>query len=250
VAVAVVSKAEDLMAWVRVTSAGASGLIEDVVIMPAADGALDDDVYYVVKRTISGSTVRYLEKWAQEVDCRGDQQYCHLADSSVTYSGLPTVTIPVAHLEGEQVVVWADGDDVGTNPDFTLKYTVVGGTITLPVAASTVTVGLPYVAQFKSSKLGEAQGTPLNIQKRVEHIGVILADTHPQGLRYGADFDLLDTRPQIEDGAPISGMTVAYDQNLMEFPGLWTTDARVCLQAQAPMPCNVMSVTIGGQVNG
>jgi hypothetical protein len=31
---------------------------------------------------------------------------------------------------------------------------------------------------------------------------------------------------------------------VIEFPGTWTTDARVCLQAQAPRPATVVAVTI------
>jgi len=38
---------------------------------PGRDRSTEDQVYYVVNRTINGATVRYLEKWAKETDCRG-----------------------------------------------------------------------------------------------------------------------------------------------------------------------------------
>lgn len=44
------------------------GVVEDIVIMP---GAEEDSVYYCVKRTINGSDVRYLEKWALESEAQG-----------------------------------------------------------------------------------------------------------------------------------------------------------------------------------
>jgi len=246
--VGVVNKAEEVLAWVLVTT---SGYIEDVVVLPAVPGTLDDQVYYMVRRTINGATVRYLEKWAQELDCRGDKALCKLGDAFVTYSGAATVTITgLSHLEGQSVVVWADSADVGTNDSaetWTQTYTVSGGQITLAVAASNVMVGLPYTAQFQSAKLGSAieGSTPLNRQKKIGHIGLIMADVHPRGVKFGPSFDYMDDMPLIEDGTEVSTAThTHYDQNLIEFPGTWTTDARVCMQAQAPRPATVLSITL------
>jgi hypothetical protein len=244
---------EDVEAWVQVQT---DGIIEDVVTLPALNGNLDDQVYYVVNRTINGSTVRYLEKWAQEVDCRGDKQLCNLADSFSTYTGVPNPNITgLSHLEGKKVVVWADGFDVGTDDTvvpWVQRYTVTGGQITLAVPASNVTVGLPYTGQFKSAKLGApAQGidSPLNMQKRINHLGLILADVHPKGLQYGPEFIYLDDMPMIEDGTLVGpGMRSSYDENTIEFPGEWVTDQRLCLQAQAPRPCTVLAATIDAEI--
>ncbi len=244
---------EDVQAWVQVQT---DGFIEDVVTLPALNGNLDDQVYYVVRRTINGATVRYLEKWAQEIDCRGDKQLCNLADSFSTYTGVATPNITgLSHLEGKKVVVWADGFDVGTDDTVTpwvQRYTVTGGQITLTVPASNVTVGLPYTGQFKSAKLGApAQGidSPLNMQKRINHLGLILADVHPKGLQYGPEFSYLDDMPMIEDGTLVGpGMRSSYDENTIEFPGEWVTDQRLCLQSQAPRPCTVLAATIDSEI--
>ena len=180
VIIAVINKSEDVLAWIPVTT---SGFVEDVVILPAIAGTLDDQVYYVVRRVINGATVRYLEKWAQEIDCRGDKPLCKLADAHITYSGAATTVITgLSHLEGQPVVVWADGADVGTDDTvvpWVQRYTVSGGQITLATAASNVVVGLGYTSKFQSAKLGSQGGvTPLNQQKKTHHIGLILADTH------------------------------------------------------------------------
>ena len=247
VAVLVVDKAEDVRAWVLVQT---DGVVEDVVTLPAADGDSDDQVYYVVRRTINGSTVRYLEKWAQEINCRGDLQLCQLADAHVTYTGVATTTISAPHLALREVVVWADGADVGTDDSaatWTQRYTLdASGNATLPTAVTNYVVGLGYTAQFKSVKLGQGAGvSPLNQQKRLRNIGLIMADMHPRGVRFGSDFTHLDDMPLIEDGTEIGTATQSeYDQNLIEFPGLWTTNMRVCLQAQAPRPCTLLSVTL------
>ena len=245
--VAVRDKSEDVLAWVMVQTAG---FIEDVVVLPALAGSLDDQVYYVVRRNINGSTVRYLEKWAQEIDCRGDKAGCNLADSYRVFTN--TSAPVVSHLAGQPVVVWADGNDIGTNDavvPWTYTYTASGtGTVTLPQTYGTVVVGLPYQAPFQSTKLGEMTqaGSPLNQQKRMGHLGLILADYHRKGLRFGPQLDvtLMDDMPQIEDGAPVpTASQTAYDQNVIEFPSEWTTDLRVCLMAQAPRPVTVLALT-------
>jgi hypothetical protein len=227
-----------------------SGFIEDVVVQPAIGGNLDDQVYYIVRRTINGQTVRYREKWAQEVECRGDQQLCKLADSHITFSGAPATVFAAPHLAGQSVVVWADGADVGTDDSATTwvqRYTAdASGNVTLPTPHRNVVIGLPYTAQFQSSKLGvQNSGSMLNQQKKVGHIGFILADTHRRGVRFGPSFDYLDDMPQIENGAPVTQeVETDYDENLIEFPGTWTTDMRVCIVGAAPRPATVMAITI------
>lgn len=250
VTVAISDTAEDVLAWIMVTSPGAGGLIEDVVTLPALNGNSDDQVYYVVNRVINGVTKRYLEKWAQELDCRGDKPLCFLADSYVsqTFSTPQTVIPNLGNLEGQQVVVWADSADVGTNDSvtpWTLKYTVVGGQITLPVAVTNVVVGLPYSAPFQSTKLGsQNNGSPLNQKKNISQLGIVACDIHRQGLAYGADFDLMDNMPLVEHGvANEPEVRADYDESMITFPGKWTTDSRVCLQAQAPRPVTLLAAT-------
>jgi hypothetical protein len=249
--VGVVNRAEDVLAWFTVET---SGEIEDVAVLPAVAGDLDDQVYYVVKRTVDGATVRYLEKWAQEIDCRGDA-LCLLADSYVTYSGGATTTIPAAHLEGEAVVVWADSADVGTDDSaaaWTQVYTVTDGVVTLETAATNVVVGLPYEAEFKSSKLGvQMEGRAmLGAHKKTAHVTVLLSDTHRKGIRFGADFDHLDDMPGIEEGVAVTQeVSEDYDHDPIEFPGTWSTDSRVCIKAAAPRPATVTAIAVEMEQN-
>jgi hypothetical protein len=238
--VGVINKSEEVLAWIDVET---DGEVEDVVILP---GTTEDAVYYSVKRTINGSTVRYLEKWAQESECRGGTLNKQ-ADSFIVYSGAAKNTITgLSHLEGESVVVWADGADVGTKSDYTQTYTVSSGQITLATAASDVVVGMPYTAQWKSSKLTHQAESVVDLlmeEKHVDHLGLILAWVHPKGLRYGPDFNNLDDMPEIEQGVAIDQDTVrtTYAEQEVEFPSTWLTDARICLQAQAPRPVTVLA---------
>lgn len=243
VAVLVLDRVEEVLAWSKVETAG---FVEDVVVLPAEDGDLDDRVYYAVRRTIDGLTVRYLERWAQEIECRGAAVSC-LADSYVQYTGSSTTTITgLDHLEGEEVVVWANGLDIGTADDGSLIYTVDSGQIVLPTAQTNVTVGLPYTARWRSAKLGSAaEVAKLFSEKKIGHVGLLLADLHPQGLRFGQDFDNMDSLPPENNGSAVGAATIeSWDKEPIEFPSAWGTDVRLCLEAKAPRPCTVMAITI------
>lgn len=238
-AVLVFDPAEDILCWLTVET---DGTIEDVVVLPGADGTPEDAVYYVVNRTINGSTVRYLERWALESDCQGSTNN-YQADSYYLFSaGTATTTITgLSHLEAATVCVWANGKDLGT-------YTVAGGSIIVSEAVTAACVGLVYTAQFQSSKLAYAArlGTALTQKKKVSHLGVILQNTHYQGLQYGRDFDHLNDLPLVKDGAAVGADTVysTFDEEAFSFDGSWDTDSRLCLQAQAPRPCTALAAVV------
>ena len=244
-ALLVFDKVEQVICWSEVET---DGTIEDVVVLPGDSGAAEDQVYYSVQRTINGSTVRYLEKWALESECRGST-LCKLADSFVTYTGAATATITAAHLAGENVVVWAGGADVGTASDGTQTYTLNGsGQATLTATVTNYVVGLPYSASYKSAKLVELlaqiEGSLTDTQQ-IKAIALILADVHAKGLKYGQTLteSEMDPMPEIEEGTTVSANAVRtdYATEKITFPSEWTTDARICLLAKAPRPVTVLA---------
>lgn len=180
---------------------------------------------------------------------------CKLADSFVTYSGSAVSTLTgLSHLEGEEVVVWADGRDYSYDESGVQKtYTVSSGQIEIADAVQQAVIGLPYEAKWRTTKLayGAALGTALTQQKRVDHVGFILRHTHNNGLYFGRDFDNMD--PAISRGVVYEGyaldaddggdQTVFMDFDKPSFPfdGRFDTDARICLKALAPRPCGVMA---------
>ncbi len=253
VMMAVIDKVEDVLAWINITSGGADGLIEDVVVLPGAVGSTEDQVYYVVNRTINGTEARYLEKWAAETECRGtysdNAALNKQADAFLIYSGSATTTITgLSHLEGEEVIVWGDGVDYSPGVGAAqTTYTVASGSITLGTSVSEAVVGLPYNAPWQSSKLGIqaslAQST-LNQHKRINNLGLVAAWLHAKGIQFGPDFDNMDDLPSIEQGAPVVTNTTRemYDEEPMLFPGIWNPDARLCIQANAPRPATILAM--------
>jgi hypothetical protein len=240
VALLVYDKVEDVKCWVLVET---DGLIEDAVVLP---GTAEDEVYYVVNRTIGGSTKRFLEQWTLESENKGEAT-TKLADSHIIYSGASATTITgLDHLNGESVVVWGNTKDLGT-------YTVASGQITLSEVVTWCCVGLTYTADFKSAKpaLSTAHGSSLLQKKIISQLGLLLANTHAQGLTYGPDFDHLDDLPAKEDGADVDDdqIWVAYDEEGFAFAGAWDTDSRVCLRATAPKPCTLLALVVEWNTN-
>ena len=67
----------------------------------------------------------------------------------------------------------------------------------------------------------------------------------------GRSLDTLDDLPMLEADQTTAVGTVwsEYDAPMIEVPGEWNTDARLCLLAQAPAPCTVGGVVIGIATN-
>ena len=235
VALCIFDKAENINCWVLLET---DGFVDGIVITP---GAKEDTVYYQVRRTINGAAVRYYEKWALEEDCQGGP-INKQADSFLTFGPTSGVVTGFDHLEGQTVVAWVDGKDAGS-------YAVAGGQFTLSAPCVTGGMaGLSYTAQYKSTKLAYASqgGTALTMPKKINKIGVILKNTHVRGLKYGRDFDHLESLPRKVAGVDVGADAVlaTYDEQPATFGGSWDTDARLCLQAQAPLPCTLLAAII------
>jgi len=250
VAVFMYDKDDQVECWYRVLTDGAGGLVEDVFVLP---GDEEDRVYYTVKRTINGTTRRYHERFSLISECIGGT-ISKCLDSSATYQGAATDTITgLDHLEGETVLVWADGKDVAYDNDVS-GFTVTGGSITLPVEVENAVVGLGYTANFKSAKLAYAamQGTAINRPKRVDHLGFVMQNAHPKAVTFGSDPDYLDDLPEIEDGTTVDpdAIHTSYDQQSIPFNGKWDVDSRIYIRGQAPRPVTILGVTFGMATSG
>src|SRR3990167_8734441 len=205
VGVLVSEPAENVAAWIDVRSTAQNGFIADVCVIPGSDNEVgEDSIYYIVRREINGSTVRYVEKWAAESNARGTTSN-YMADSWEKFeSTATTIVTGLSHLFNSSVIVWGATADLGS-------YTVSScssGLITLTQAATLAIVGLPYEGWYKSAKLAYAAeaGTALTQRKRVSHIGLVMADVHAQGLQFGPSTNSsdLDQLPLIETGTSIS----------------------------------------------
>jgi hypothetical protein len=161
---------QNVIGWHR-HPIGGSAIVESVAVIPAPSGDRDE-VWIQARRSINGSTKRYVEYIERPWEFGDPQADAFYVDSGLTYSGAPTMTITgLDHLEGEVVQVLADG---ARHPD----RTVVAGAITLQVLAILVHVGKKAPARMISMRLeaGAQQGTSQGKTKRVHQVTVRLLD--------------------------------------------------------------------------
>lgn len=268
VAIATYEAQEQVLCWSLYKSTAASGAVEKVAILP---GQNEDKVYYHVRRTINGSTKRYLERQATEAESVNDTGASWLMDCGIEATISDTgVATGLDHLEGEEVIVWRTKDlsydDTGGNQT---TYTVSSGIIQLGTAdtgagALTAQIGLPYIkrvtgkemdAEYQSTKLayGAAAGTALTMPKRVDHVGLILGPTHNNGLFMGTRLDTggLQRLPRVirgrvlnDTGADANEVFSAEDLEPIAVAGNVGSDERLCLGAKAPRIATAMAAVV------
>jgi hypothetical protein len=216
-------------------------------------------------RAYAPDHVRYLEKWAMESECLGDTGLTWLIDCARSYTdtGRTATLTGFEHLAGRSVAVWSS--DTGSFPGVDRSpdvdgvqtlYTVDTGTgqIGLSVPVHHAVAGLPYTADWKSTKLAYAAeaGTALAQMKRTDKIGFVLYQAHNNALFYGSDTGRLSPLPRkIDAGAAVDQDKIfaAFDKVAMAFPGLWDTDSRIHLRAKAPRPVTVLAAIPTVQTN-
>lgn len=172
-----------------------------------------------------------------------------LGGDIVNYSGEPTNTMAVpAAYNGLTAEVFSDRRRVGT-------LTPSGGLLTLPNGRveSNLVAFFGFTAPFYSAKLayGAQGGSALTQKKKIDHLGMILFDTHYQGIKMGQSFLKLDDLPLMvqEELVPADTVFDEYDEPMIAVPGSWDTDARLCLLAQAPRPAKVGGVVVAITTN-
>ena len=223
-------RTEDVVGWHR----HPIGIVESVVVVPHWDGD-QDSTWMIVRRTVDGATVRYVEY----IEKYRTDEYAFFVDSGLTYDGAATTSISgLDHLEGEEVAVLVDG---AVHPN----RTVTSGAITLQLAASVVNVGLPYTATIKTMPIeaGAQDGTAQGKEQRINGIVLDLFETGA-GLWYGPntiDMDEYAMRSSGDDmDAPIPLFTGQTDQ--LAWPGEYEKGAQMVVQHRLPLPCTVRAL--------
>lgn len=267
------NRQQEVLGWTQHILGGAFGsgdaVVESIAIIPGAVDATQvndsderDEVWLVVKRTINGSTKRYLEvmetmlegPYREDYDTEADwwaavrtaQEGGFYVDCGITYDSSSTSTITgLDHLEGQSVAVLADGKVQASK-------TVASGQITLDVAASVVQAGLAYTLKYESLKLaaGAAIGTAVNKVKAITGCGVVVLDCgtfkittveydEESGRRqhdlYSIDFSMPAQDPT--DATPL--FTGEKDTSLET---TYPTDARIYIESSAPLPCTILAL--------
>ena len=227
----------DSYGWHR-HDTGASGLFEDVCVVPENNAHA---VYVLVRRTIDGQSVRYIERFApREVPTAATLEDQIFLDASATYDGAATTAIAgLDHLEGETVYAWADAATQG-------PFTVSGGAITLSTAASVVQVGLRITAELETLELDVAGSSVRGKRKRVQGVTAIV-ESSVGGFFAGPDADHLFLQRRAS-WQPASGLvTGQFEANLSS---AFNDHGRVVIRHTDPSPLAILGLIPLFEVGG
>lgn len=216
-----------------------NGAVESITVVTEDT---KDVLYISVKRVINGETCRFVERLHERVSDNVYDVFC--VDSGVTYSGASTSTVTgLDHLEGEEVVVLADGNEIK-------GLSVSGGSVTLPgsIEAETIHVGLQFIPAFETLPIDFAEETnPLrggiySIPKvrlqMQDSVGGWLASVNEDGEVVG-DYYEMKMRSDEMSYLAVPLQTKGFEQAMDANPGF---SGAIRFEQRSPLPCAILAV--------
>ena len=216
------------------TSEG-KAVVDSVAVIPTDDK--EYQTWVIVKRTINGTTKRYVE-YLNELDFdQTDNTTFNFLDSSLSYSGSPATNISgLTHLEGQVVSILADG---ATHPN----KTVSSGAITLDRASKNVKVGLAFTSLLQTMRIdaGSQDGTSQGKTKRIYDITVRMFETI--GIEVGPDLSEMERIPfRTSANLMDEGIPPFTGDKEVEFRGNYETDGFIYVRQTQPLPFTILSL--------
>lgn len=216
------------------------GVFESVCVV--SEG-LEDALYAIVRRTIDGRSVRYIERLQSRQFV--DQEDAFFVDCGLTYDGSPVSSLTgLWHLEGKAVQILADG---AVHP----ARTVTDGAITLDDSYSVVHVGLAYTSDLQTLPLafeGAAAGGQF-LRKNLN--AAALRVTRSNLVKAGPSFTKLTEFPARDHTDPYgSPPALRTDELRFAIGPSWNADGALCVRQDAPLPLTVLNIALDVATGG
>lgn len=230
-------KEHDVSAWAH-HDTGNGDLFEWVCSVPEGG---DNVLYALIQRKFGAEVHRHIERMTPRTKTTYDQSGCVYLDSAI-YNYVSGTTVACPHLVGREVNVMADGRKYG-------PYTVSpGGTVTIPVAAMHVWVGLPIVAQGATLDMYSAQEELRPTRKLIKKVFAEVEASAPFQAGQGLNDPL--RKAQLPDGQgwepPAPWATPRYEGHtgLVEIPieSNWSDNGMVVWQQAEPFPLTILTL--------
>jgi len=224
------------------------GTFESIAVVAEGD---EDALYVVVKRTINGSSKRYVERMASRLFI--DAEDAFFVDAGLTYTGTAVATITgLGHLEGKVVNILVNG---AVHP----QRTVSGGAVSLEIPLVdddgnpydiTAHIGLPIVADLQTLPLAAAvdnafgQGRAKNVNK------AWLRVYRSSGIFVGPDEDNLTEAKQRTTEAYGSPPALKSEEIQVSVTPSWRDSGQVFVRQVDPLPLTIVSLTLEVALGG
>jgi hypothetical protein len=217
-----------------------AGVFESCAVV--AEGR-EDVLYCVIRRTIDGATVRYVERMAsRQFDAPADAFF---VDAGATYDGAPaTVISGLGHLEGQTVSILADG---AVHP----RRVVTAGTVTLDNPASKVHIGLPITADLQTLPVALALSDGSFGQGRFKNVNKVwLRVYRSSGIFVGPNPDRLTEAKQRTTEPYGSPPSLKSEEIEVTIAPSWGDSGQVFVRQVDPLPLTVASMVLEIAIGG
>ena len=229
-------RSQNVVGWHRHNT---DGEFESVAAIYGDNGA--DELWAIVKRTVNAQPVRYVERmdpdFRDALESEDKLGWLYL-DCAKKRTGSPTTSITgLSHLEGKTVAILGDGAVIPSQ-------TVTGGAITLPTAAATVVVGLPYTSLLQPMPLdpgnlqdGTAQGRKMRVDRLILRLyrslgGEVEVQDGTWDNLYFRDIEgPMDQSPAVFTGDKQITVARSYE-----------TQGTVTIRQTAPLPLSILAI--------
>lgn len=238
-------RTQDVVAWHRHPT---DGFVESVaVISGIPPGA--DEVWLMVRRTVNGAPVRYLERfdpehWNKVVEENKPYFICSDCAKAQDMGAVVSTVDGLDHLEGREVVVLVDG---AVHPN----RTVSGGEIELQTAGQIVVVGLPFypVLQPNEFEMDMGDGSSFGRKRRLNRLVFQMWKSLGCQVRQnGLDWETIefrDTSMPMDESPPVfTGQKEVYVEGAHE------TNMRLQIRQNQPLPLNILALCGSLDVHG
>ena len=208
-----------------VTNRG-QAVAESVAVIPSADG-LADELWVSVKRTVEGSTVRYIEYLDPTI----------FVDSGLSYSGSATSSFSgLDHLDGQTVQI------IGDSAVYPNKK-VVSGAVSIATEVTTAYIGLHYPTEIVTLPPEVPQQDGSSFGKKKSWNRIILNLYQTLGLSVNGKQLVFRTGGDPMDAAP----PVFTGQHDITNLGWKEADSNITIKQEQPLGMTLISIT--GELN-
>lgn len=221
----------EVWGWTRQQLGGPSATVRQVAVI--REGTVDTP-YFVVSRLLAGRVTTYVERLGPRDFTEVED--CYFMDCGFRYSGAAATELAgLLHLRGEAVSVLSDGNVI---EDLTIS---AEGALTLPQAATKVSVGLPYEAFLTTLDVdfGAVQGLGSTRGRFKASNEVTVAVDETRGLAVGIPGGFMNEVKEFTGETPIPLFTGLYTVGI---EGDWQRSASITVLQRYPLPMTVTGV--------
>lgn len=233
---------QNIVAWARYIT---DGVIESAC---SVYGSPADEIWCVVRRTINGTTRRYVERFAAESTSKTAARLLDCYATGTLSGPFSGVISGLTHLAGKTVRLVVAGANIG---DFAVDS---GGSITVPAAKvptlGTYVVGLPYRGILSPMRLEVtmADGASASRTRRVLKLGLRFKDT--LGAKYGPTLDALAEIDFREETTPMDASPpLLTGERVVEFEGRNTRSGTFYVVQDEPLPFTLLGVAVRAEIH-